>query len=68
MLRDAILGINTAKAKMNIEVWDDYIASLKSLLGKETTYATYQKYRTAKNHFQAFCRSTIEPVMFLSKR
>ena len=53
-LRDAILGINNAKAKMIIEVWDDYIASLKSLLGKETTYATYQKNMTARNHLQSF--------------
>ena len=53
-LRDAILGINNAKAKMIIEVWDDYIASLKSLIGKETTYATYQKNTTARNHLQSF--------------
>ena len=53
-LRDAILGINNAKAKIIIEVWDDYIASLKSLLGKETTYATYQKNMTARNHLQSF--------------
>ena len=39
---------------MIIEVWDDYIASLKSLIGKETTYATYQKNTTARNHFQSF--------------
>ncbi len=54
MLRDAILGINTAKAKMIIEVWEDYVESLRKLIGKENTYTTYQKYRTAKNHFQAF--------------
>lgn len=35
---------------MIIEVWDDYIASLKSIIGKETTYATYQKNTTARNH------------------
>ena len=54
MLRDAILGINTAKAKMIIEVWEDYIENLRKLIGKENTYTTYQKYRAAKNHFAAF--------------
>jgi hypothetical protein len=39
---------------MIIEVWDDYIASLKSLIGKETTYATYHKNTTARYHFQSF--------------
>ncbi len=53
-LRDAILGINKAKAKMIIEVWDEYIRSLKLLIGKETSYATYQKNMTARNHFQSF--------------
>jgi site-specific recombinase XerD len=57
-LRDAILGINKAKAKMIIEVWDDHIASLKALLGKETTYATYQKNMTARNHLQSFLMKT----------
>ena len=54
MLRDAILGINSAKAKMIIEVWEDYIENLRKLIGKENTYTTYQKYRAAKNHFAAF--------------
>jgi hypothetical protein len=54
LLSDAIFGINNAKAKMIIEVWEDYVESLRKLIGKENTYTTYQKYRTAKNHFQAF--------------
>jgi site-specific recombinase XerD len=54
MLRDAILGINSAKAKMIVNVWDDHIEHLRLLIGKENTYTTFQKYRTAKNHFVAF--------------
>lgn len=54
LLRDAILGVHTAKAKMLIEIWEEHIDELKLLIGKENSYATYQKYRSAKNHFQVF--------------
>lgn len=54
MLRDAILGIHSAKSRQIIEIWEEYVADLKKLIGKEITYATYQKHNTAKNHFQAF--------------
>ena len=53
-LRDAILGINSSKSRTIIEVWDEHIAKLKSLIGKETTYATYQKNNTARNHLRHF--------------
>jgi site-specific recombinase XerD len=53
-LRDAILGTNTAKTRMLIESWEDHVEGLKKLIGKETTYATYQKYNTAKNHMRNF--------------
>lgn len=54
MLRDAILGVNAAKPKMLLEIWDDHNASLKKLIGKENSYATFQKYTTARSHVQAF--------------
>ncbi len=56
MLRDSILGVNTAKAKMIIEIWEDHIEGLRKLIGKESTYATCQKYTAAKNHFQTFLK------------
>ena len=56
LLRDAILGVNTAKARMIIEIWEDHIAGLRKLIGKESTYATCQKYTAAKNHFQTFLK------------
>ena len=40
MLRDAILGVNTAKAKMIVEIWEDHIDGHRKLIGKESTYAT----------------------------
>jgi site-specific recombinase XerD len=54
MLRDAILGVNTAKTRQIIDIWEGHLSNLKKLIGKENSYATYQKYNTAKNHFQAF--------------
>ena len=56
LLRDAVLGVNTAKAKMIIEIWEDHIEGLRKLIGKESTYATCQKYNAAKNHFSNFLR------------
>ena len=53
-LRDAILGVNTAKTRTVIDIWEEHIDGLQKLIGKENTYATYQKHNTAKNHFQKF--------------
>lgn len=54
MLRDAILGINTAKPKFLIEEWEKYCADLKMLIGKGTSYPNYQKYNTCKKFMQDF--------------
>ena len=57
-LRDAILGIQTAKSRNLIETWQEHVNGLKQLIGKESSYATYQKYNTAKNHMKVFLRKT----------
>lgn len=54
MLKDAIFETNEARPKTIISVFDDYVERLRSLLGKETTYANFQKYRTTPNHLQAY--------------
>ncbi len=54
LLRDAVLGVNTAKANKIIDIWQDHVNGLQKLIGKENTYATYQKYNTAMNHFKKF--------------
>ena len=56
MLKDAILGINSAKPKMIIEVWQEHLDGMVKLIGKETTQATCQKLATAKNHLQKFLK------------
>jgi hypothetical protein len=40
---------------MIIEIWEDHIEGLRKLIGKESTYATCQKYNAAK-HFSNFLR------------
>ncbi len=54
MLKNAILGTNEARPKTIIDVFDDYVERLHSLIGKETSYANFQKYRTTRNHLQAY--------------
>ena len=54
MLRDAILGVNSEKPKMIIEIWQAHVDKLKQLIGKENSYATFQKYNTTKNHMVEF--------------
>lgn len=56
MLRDSVLGVKTAKPKMIIDIWEDHIEGLRKLIGKESTYATCQKYNAAKNHFINFLK------------
>jgi hypothetical protein len=56
MVRDAVLGVNTAKPKMIIEIWEEHIEGLRKLIGKESTVATCQKYNAAKNHFANYLK------------
>ncbi len=54
MLRDAILGINSARPKYLIEEWGNFCADLKMMIGKGTSYPNYQKYNTCKTFMQDF--------------
>ena len=54
MLRDAILNINSAKGKTLVEVWEEHNKELKQLIGKETSYANYQKYNTCLKYMKEF--------------
>lgn len=56
MLRDAILGVKTAKSKQIIDIWQDYVADLFKLIGKEVTRATYQKHSRAMRYFEEFLK------------
>ena len=54
MLRDALLNINSAKGKTLIEIWEEYNQQLKELIGKETSYANFQKYNTCLRYMKEF--------------
>lgn len=54
MLRDAILGINTSRAKFLIEEWEKFCEDVKMMIGKGTSYANFQKYNTCKNFMKDF--------------
>ena len=56
LLRDAVLCINTAKARMLIEIWEDHVETLRKLIGKENSRTTYLKYDLAKRHMVAFLK------------
>ena len=56
ILRDAILGVKSAKSKQIIDIWQDYVADLFKLIGKEVTRATYQKHSRAMRYFEEFLK------------
>jgi site-specific recombinase XerD len=54
MLRDALLNINSAKGKLLVEIWEEHNTELKELIGKETSYANFQKYNTCLRYMKEF--------------
>ena len=56
MLRDAIMGVNTAKPNMLVALWEEHLGEMTKLIGKETTRATCQKHGAGLKHLKAFIR------------
>ena len=54
LLRDALLNINSSKGKTLVEIWEEHNTELKELIGKETSYANYQKYFTCLRYMKEF--------------
>jgi site-specific recombinase XerD len=54
MLRDALLGINSGKSRDIIEIWNDHLEEMRSLIGNGVSSATVQKYGSALRHFKRF--------------
>ncbi len=57
LLRDAILGINSAAPKMLMEIWKEHNVSLKQLIEQGKSYSNWLKYETCKKYFQEFLKS-----------
>lgn len=56
LLRDAILNINSAKGVSLIDLWEEHNLELKQLIGRENSYANYQKYNTCLRYMKDFLR------------
>ena len=56
MLRDAIMGVNSAKPNMLVALWEEHLREMTKLIGKETTQATVQKHGAGLRHLKAFIR------------
>jgi integrase len=54
LMRDAILCINTSKSRSLCIIWDDHLVDLKLMIGKETSYGNYHKYKTALRYMRQF--------------
>jgi integrase len=54
LLKDAILGVDSARPKMFVEIWEEHNQRLKKMIGLENSYTNYQKHNTCKNHFVDF--------------
>ncbi len=67
LLRDAILNINSAKGKTLVEVWEEHNIQLKQLIGRETTYANFQKYSTCLRYMKEFLWAYIKAEDILIK-
>jgi site-specific recombinase XerD len=67
LLRDAILNINSAKGKMLIEIWEEHNQQLKELIGRETSYANYQKYSTCLRYMKEFLWTFVKAEDILIK-
>jgi len=72
LLRDSILCINTAKSRSLCSIWEEHIADLKRMIGKETSYANYQKYSTALRYMKEFLLSEYQmkdvPIKLLNRQ
>jgi site-specific recombinase XerD len=54
LLRDAILCVNSAKARTLCSIWEEHVEELRLLIGKESSYANFQKYRAALKYMVEF--------------
>jgi site-specific recombinase XerD len=54
MLRDALMGVNTAKPNMLVALWEEHLEEMIKLIGRETTKATCQKHGAGLKHLKAF--------------
>jgi len=57
MVINSILGRSDGKHQGIIEIYQKQVDELESIIGKNSSYALFQKNRTAMNHLKSFLKS-----------
>lgn len=51
-------GTGVGSSRMLLDLWDEQIEDVRSRVGKNVAYATYQRYKTSRKHFTSFLLDT----------
>ena len=57
MVRNYLQGIQSGSSKTILDIWQEHNEELKPLIGKQCSYALWQKHNIALKHFTAFLRA-----------
>jgi len=58
-IRDLMNGVGVGSVRYIGDLWDEQIEDVRSRVGKNLAYATYQRYLTSRKHFTSFlCTSS----------
>jgi site-specific recombinase XerD len=55
---DLMNGVGVGSARYILDLWDEQVNDVKSRVGKNIAYATYQRYKTSRKHFTSFLLDT----------
>lgn len=54
LVRDYLQGSQGGASRSIMEIWEEHNLELKKTIGKQCSYALWQKHNTTKNHFRDF--------------
>ena len=57
-IRDLMNGVGVGSVRYIGDLWDEQIEDVRSRVGKNLAYATYQRYLTSRKHFTSFLLDT----------
>lgn len=57
-IRDLMNGVGVGSVRYFGDLWDEQIEDVRSRVGKNLAYATYQRYLTSRKHFTSFLIDT----------
>lgn len=57
MVRNYLQGVQSGSSKTILDIWQEHNEELKPLIGKQCSYALWQKHNIALKHFTAFLRA-----------